>query len=142
MFTNWRIRNTSSLTMLIFGILAFVFGLVGLLSPETVLSVTSMEVLPHTERALGDYTLTFITAASMASVNMGVYYVLASLNNMKTFYRWTVPFRVLTFTIFTLAVVKGIAPSGFLGVGIWELVGAIATGLALWSEAKKAAETK
>ncbi|MCA9893291.1 MAG: hypothetical protein KC615_09920 [Anaerolineae bacterium] len=128
--------------MLIFGILAFVFGLVGLLSPETVLSVTSMEVLPHTERALGDYTLTFITAASMASVNMGVYYVLASLNNMKTFYRWTVPFRVLTFTVFTLAVVKGIAPSGFLGVGIWELVGAIATGLALWSEAKKAAETK
>ncbi|MCA9882996.1 MAG: hypothetical protein KC708_08505 [Anaerolineae bacterium] len=128
--------------MLIFGILAFVFGLVGLLSPETVLSVTSMEVLPHTERVPGDYTLTFITAASMASVNMGVYYVLASLNNMKTFYRWTVPFRVLTFTVFTLAVVKGIAPSGFLGVGIWELVGAIATGLALWSEAKKAAEPK
>ena len=137
MFTNWRIRNTSSLTMLIFGILAFVFGLVGLLSPETVLSVTSMEVLPHTERVPGDYTLTFITAASMASVNMGVYYVLASLNNLTIFYRWTVPFLVLTFTVFTLAVINGIAPVGFLGVGIWELVGALATGLALAYEAKR-----
>jgi len=135
-FSNWRIRNASSLTMLIFGILAFLFGLVGLVSPETVLNATNMTVLQASERASGDYTLTFITAASMASVNMGVYYVLASLNNLKIFYRWTVPFRVLTFTVFTLAVINGIAPAGFLGVGIWELVGALATGLALYYEAK------
>lgn len=135
--SNWRIRNASSLTMLIFGILALLFGLVGLVSPETVLSATSMTVLQAGERASGDYTLTFITAASMASVNMGVYYVLASLNNLKIFYRWTVPFRVLTFTVFTLTVINGIAPAGFLGVGIWELIGALATGLALTYESKR-----
>lgn len=136
-FSNWRIRNASSLTILVFGVLAFLFGLVGLISPETVLSATNMEVLQAGERTTGDYTLTFITAASMASVNMGVYYVLASLNNLKIFYRWTVPFRVLTFTVFTLAVINGIAPAGFLGVGIWELVGALATSLALYYEAKR-----
>ena len=67
----------------------------------------------------------------MASFNMGVYYVLAALNDVKIFYRWTVPFRVVTFAVFTTIVIAGIAPKPFLGVGVWELAGAIATGIAL-----------
>ena len=133
-FSAWRIRNFSSLTMLIFGILAVLFGLVGLIQPEMTLQVMGFEILDAAQRVEGDYTLMFLTAASMASFNMGVYYVLASLSNMKRFYWWTVPFRMVTCTVFTLAVIRGIAPQGFLGVGIWELVGAVATGLALMYE--------
>jgi hypothetical protein len=94
-------------------------------------------VLDRTARVAGDYTLVFITAASMASFNIGAYYILASLNDMKQFYKWTVPFRCVTFVVFTIAVLSGLAPTRFLGVGVWELIGATATGLALRSDAKK-----
>ena len=70
-------------------------------------------------------------ASSMASFNMGVYYILATLNDFKPFYRWTVPFRCVTFLVFTTAALTGLAPLRFIGVGAWELTGAIATGLAL-----------
>jgi hypothetical protein len=135
--SNLRVRNLSSLTMLIFGMLAAILGLIGLIQPEFTLQLLGFPAINRAARVEGDYTLVFITAASMASLNMGVYYVLASLHNMKAFYAWTVPFRVVTFTVFTLAVVNGIAPAGFLGVGAWELIGALATGAALLYERRR-----
>jgi Na+-driven multidrug efflux pump len=132
-----KIRRASGWTMFVFGLLAFLLGLVGLISPETVLSLLGFEVLERAQRVAGDYTLVFMAASSMASFNMGVYYVLAALNDLKKFYVWTVPFRAVTFTVFTLVVVMGIAPVRFLGVGIWELTGAVATGLALYFERGK-----
>ena len=135
---NLRIRDASGWTIFIFGLLALLLGLAGLIRPEWLLSILRFEILPRTARVSGDYTLTFMTASAMASFNMGVYYILASLNDIKQFYRWTVPFRALTFTVFTLSALAGIAPMGFFGVGAWELVGAIATGLALNFDTKKA----
>lgn len=132
-----NIKDASGWTMLIFGILALLLGILGLIRPEILLSLLGFTVLDRTARAAGDYTLVFMTASSMASVNMGIYYILAALNDVKQFYKWTVPFRCVTFTVFTLAVITGLAPVKFLGVGIWELVGAIATGIALRSDAKK-----
>jgi len=132
-----KIRDASGWTMFVFGLLAFLLGLVGLISPETVLALLGFEVLERTQRVAGDYTLVFMVASSMASFNIGVYYVLAALNDLKKFYLWTVPFRTVTFTVFTLVVVTGVAPVRFLGVGIWELTGAIATGLALYFERKQ-----
>ncbi|MBZ0284552.1 MAG: hypothetical protein K8L97_27685 [Anaerolineae bacterium] len=120
--------------MFIFGLLAAVLGIIGIIRPEFILSVLGFQVIDRTARAAGDYTLVFATASSMASLNMGIYYVLASLTNWKPFYRWTVPFRIVTFTVFTLAVVNGIAPTAFIGVGLWELIGALATGAALFYE--------
>jgi len=137
-FSSLKIRSASGWTMFVFGLLAFLLGLVGLVSPETVLSLLGFEVLERAQRATGDYTIVFMTASSMASFNIGVYYVLAALNDLKKFYLWTVPFRAVTFTVFTLVVVTGVAPVRFLGVGIWELAGAIATGLALYFERKQA----
>lgn len=131
---NLRLRNPSSWTMFIFGILAVALGLIGIIRPENTLSLLNFEIIDRTQRASGDYSLVFLVASSMASVNMGVYYVLAALNNWKPFFGWTIPFRVVTFTVFTLTVINGIAPMGFIGVGIWELVGAIATGAALLYE--------
>jgi len=89
-------------------------------------------VLDRSVRVAGDYTLVFLIASSMASFNIGAYYILAALNDMKQFYKWTVPFRCVTPTVFTIAVLSGLAPVRFLGVAAWELAGAIATGLALW----------
>ncbi len=132
-----KIRDASGWTMFIFGVLAILFGVVGLVSPETLLSLLGFEIVERTQRVAGDYTLTFIAAASMASFNIGVYYVLAALNDMKKFYLWTVPFRGVTFTVFTILVVIGFAPTKFWGVGVWELTGAVATGLALYFERGK-----
>ena len=136
--SKFKIRDASGWTMSIFGLLALLLGLAGLIRPEILLSILGFEVLPRAARASGDYTLTFMTASSMASFNMGVYYILAALNDVKKFYGWTVPFRAVTFTVFTLTVIAGLAPARFLGVGIWELTGGIATGLALYFENKKA----
>lgn len=132
-----RIRNLSSWTILIFGVLALLLGLAGLIQPEITLNMLGLEVLDRVDRASGDFTVMFLTASSMASFNMGVYYVLAALTNTKRFYWWTVPFRIVTFTVFTLAVVNQVAPQEFIGVAVWELVGALATGAALFYERGK-----
>lgn len=132
-----KIRDASGWTIFIFGILAFLLGLIGLIRPEVLLSLLGFEVVERTQRAAGDYTLVFMIASSMASFNIGIYYVLAAINDVKIFYRWTVPFRVVTFVIFTTVVMMGIAPTRFLGVGIWELIGALSTGIALYIENKK-----
>ncbi len=136
-----QIRDASGWTIFIFGVLALLLGLAGLLRPELLLSLLGFTVIDRAARLAGDYTLVFLIASSMASFNMGAYYVLAALNNNKQFYRWTVPFRFLTPAVFTIAVLTGLAPVRFLGVAAWELTGAIATGIALWYEDKKSGET-
>jgi hypothetical protein len=132
-----KIRDASGWTIFIFGILALLLGAIGIIRPEILLSILGFEIVERTARVASDYTVTFITASSMASVNMGVYYILAALNDVKSFYRWTVPFRGLTFIVFTTIVILKIAPINFIGVPIWELTGAIATGIALAREKQK-----
>jgi Na+-driven multidrug efflux pump len=137
MTSTWKIRDASGWTMFIFGVLALLLGFLGLIRPEMLLSILGFTVLDRAARVAGDYTLVFMIAASMASFNIGAYYILAALNDLKQFYKWTVPFRCVTPTVFTIAVLSGLAPVRFLGVAAWELTGAIATGLALWYEHEK-----
>ncbi len=137
MLKNLKIKDASGWTIFIFGVLALLFGTLGLLRPEWLLTGLGFTVLNRPERATGDYTLIFLTASSMASFNIGVYYILAAFNDLKQFYRWTVPFRTLTFLVFTTAILTGLAPARFIAVGAWELTGAIATGLALRAGDKK-----
>ncbi len=134
---NYRVRSASGWTMLVFGILAFLLGILGLIRPELLLSILGFSVLDRAARVAGDYTLVFMTAASMASFNMGVYYILAALTDWKPFFLWTVPFRLVTFTVFTITALSGVAPMRFILVGGWEGLGAVATGLALYSERGK-----
>jgi Na+-driven multidrug efflux pump len=141
-FKSLKIRDASGWTIFVFGVLALLLGLLGLIRPELILSVMGFNTLERASRAAGDYTLVFVIASSMASFNMGIYYVLASLNNVKAFYGWTVPFRAVTFTVFTLTVITGLAPTAWLGVGLWELTGGIATGLALYFENRKAQQAR
>jgi hypothetical protein len=128
---NLKIHDASGWTMFIFGVLALILGLIGLIRPEFVLAVMGFQVLERASRLSGDFTLVFVVASSMASFNMGIYYVLAALSNVKAFYRWTVPFRVVIFLVFSTIVLTKLAPPAWMGVAAWELSGAIATGLAL-----------
>ncbi len=137
MTSKLTIRDASGWTMFVFGALALLLGLLGLIRPEWALSLLGFTVLDRAARAAGDYTLVFMIASSMASFNMGVYYVLAALNDLKPFYKWTVPFRCLTFIVFTTAALTHLAPGRFIAVGAWELAGAIATGIALRFDNKK-----
>ncbi|MEU2433075.1 hypothetical protein ABZ611_26895 [Streptomyces sp. NPDC007861] len=125
--------------MAVFGVLAAALGVVGLIAPDALIGLMGFEPISGDGRAAGDYTVVFITASSMAAVNMGVYYILASLSDWRAFFRWTVPFRLLTFTVFTVAVFAGRAPSGFLGVALWEAAGAVATAAALRYDSRRAA---
>ncbi|MEU1720086.1 hypothetical protein ACNF49_03260 [Actinomadura sp. ATCC 39365] len=127
-------RSTAGWTIGVFGVLAFALGLVGLLSPDSLLVLLGFEVLDV--RPSGDYTLVYMAASSMAAVNMGVYYVFAASADYTPFFRWTVPFRLVTFAVFTTLVLTGAAPGEFFGVGLWEGVGALVTGFALWREGK------
>ncbi|MER7500611.1 hypothetical protein AB0L05_12565 [Nonomuraea pusilla] len=127
-------RSFSGWTMAVFGVLAFALGLVGLVAPGVLLTMLGFEVVQ--ERPPGDYTLVYMAASSMAAVNMGVYYVFAASADYTPFFRWTVPFRLVTFTVFTTLVVTGAAPREFFGVGLWEGLGALVTGFALWREGR------
>ncbi|MFJ8695513.1 hypothetical protein [Streptomyces roseolilacinus] len=125
--------------MAVFGLLAAALGAVGLAAPDALLAVMGFAPVPDGARVEGDHTLVFLTASSMAAVNMGVYYVLAALSDWRAFFGWTVPFRLLTCAVFTVAVLGGRAPAGFLGVGLWEAAGAVATWAALRHERRTAA---
>ena len=136
-FAQYKIQNFSSWTMLIFGVLALLLGLVGIVKPDVLLLQLGFETVERSARAGHDYTLVYIMASCMASFNMGVYYILAAFSNLKKFYYWTVPFRGVTFVVFTTSVVMGYAPPKFFLVAVWELVGAIATGIALYYDRKR-----
>lgn len=125
-------RSAAGWTVAAFGVIALVLGAVGLILPDAMLTLLGFTVLDSAERAAGDYTRTFLAASSMASFNMGVYYLLAAVTDWRPFFRFTVFFRLLTCLVFSLLVLTDIAPVRFLGVAIWEGAGAIATAVALW----------
>jgi hypothetical protein len=124
-------RGAAGWTMAVFGVMAILLGAVGVLWPEAVLTLLGFDVIPAGERAAGDYTRVFLIASSMASVNMGVYYLVATATGWRPFFRFTVAFRLLTFTVFTTVVLLDQAPARFLGVALWEGAGAVATWLGL-----------
>ena len=126
------LRTVTDLTIFVFGLMAVLAGLIGLTSPETMLSLMNFIVLGRSTRQDGDYTIAFLMSSSMASLNMGVYYLLAAWNQWTKFYQFTVVFRLLTVVVFILAIYNGHAPIGFIGVAMWELLGALITGAALW----------
>ena len=103
-------------------------------------SLLGFDTVEHGTQAAGDYSVVFTMAASMAYFNLGIYYLLAALNDLKIFYRWTVPFRMLTFLIFSTMAIARIAPMAFVAVGVWELLGAISTLDSLRSERTSQAE--
>ena len=68
-----KIRDTSGWTIFIFGVMAFLLGVVGIFRPEILLGILGFEVIERAARASSDYTLTIMTASSMARFNIWVY---------------------------------------------------------------------
>ncbi|MEV0721232.1 hypothetical protein AB0I37_00455 [Micromonospora purpureochromogenes] len=129
-------RSGAGWTIAVFGVLALLLGALGLVWPEAQLRMLGFEV--PARRAAGDHTGTFLIASSMASFNMGVYYLLAVATEWRAFYRFTVVFRLVTFTVFTLIVLADVAPDRFFGVAAWEGLGAVATAVGLRWDARRA----
>ncbi|MFK7804810.1 MAG: hypothetical protein AB8G95_24470 [Anaerolineae bacterium] len=135
----FHVRNASSWTIFVFGLMAFILGVVGIIWPESTLFQLGFDIVDRADRAGFDYTIVFITASAMASFNIGIYYMLAAGYNLQRFFQWTVVFRCVTFVVFMLLIFRGQAPVKFMTVPIWELTGAVATGIALWVEQKNTA---
>ena len=119
--------DIAALTMLVFGMVIVGSGLTGLLAPQFLLTVLG---ITDTSSA----TQLFLMATSQASLAMGLYYILASVNETRIFFQWSVPLRIINFIVFAALIPLGIAPMQWLLVAGLELVGASATAIALASK--------
>ena len=126
-------KSPSGWTVAVFGALALTTGALGLLAPGALAGALGFAT------PLSGAAAVFLAASSMASFNMGVYYLLAAHREWRPFYRATVAFRSVTVIVFTALVLVGPAPVGFLGVAAWEGAGALATGVALAVERRRTA---
>ena len=119
--------DIAALTMLVFGMVIVGSGLTGLFAPQLLLTVLGI-----TE--IGSTTQLFLMATSQASLAMGLYYILASVNGTRVFFQWSVPLRIINFMVFAAMIPLGIAPMQWLLVAGLELAGASATAIALASK--------
>jgi hypothetical protein len=117
--------DLAGLSTLVFGMLITSSGMTGLFLPELLLDFFGLS----TEGP----AMLFVMACSQASLAMGVYYILAAVNNNRMFIRWSVPLRMINFAVFAGMVLLGFAPRQWLLVAGLELVGALVTGIALRS---------
>jgi hypothetical protein len=130
-------RSVAGWTIAVFGLLAVVSGMIGLVRPDALLGALGFATPEPGSRADGDHTRVFLAASSMASLNMGVYYLVAAATEWRPFFRFTVPFRLLTCAVFSILVATDVAPARVLGVAAWEGAGAVATGLALLHDRRR-----
>ena len=122
--------DIAALTMMIFGVLIVGMGMTGLMAPQFLLAILGLS-----ETGMSSHTTQLcIMASSQASLAMGLYYILVSVNETRTFFQWSVPLRIINFMVFTSMVPIGIAPPEWLMVAGLELIGALATGIALASK--------
>ena len=119
--------DIAALTMLVFGMVIVGSGLTGLLAPQLLLTVLGIT-------DTGSATLLFLMATSQASLAMGLYYILASVNGTRVFFQWSVPLRIINFLVFAAMIPLGIAPMQWLLVAGLELAGASATAIAMASK--------
>jgi len=119
--------DVAALTMLVFGMVIVGSGLTGILAPHILLTVLGISEIGHA-------TQLFIMATSQASLAMGLYYILASINETRIFFQWSVSLRIINFMVFAAMIPLGIAPAQWLMVAGLELAGALATAIALASK--------
>ena len=119
--------DVAALTMLVFGMVIVGSGLTGLLAPQLLLNVLGIS-------DAGSATQLFLMATSQASLAMGLYYILASVHETRSFFQWSVPLRVINFMVFVAMIPLGIAPPQWMIVAGLELIGALATAIALASK--------
>lgn len=104
----------SRITILAFGITAFLSGVLTLLIPETATSQLQipLDCVPP------------LRGNGLSAIAMGIYYTLAALQNNRAFFKLTIPMRLLTTFIFWR--------QGWTLPSIWEGASAFLTALTLW----------
>jgi hypothetical protein len=113
--------DLAALTMLVFGMLITASGMTGLFMPELLHDFFGLSA--------GGLAMLFVMACSQASLAMGLYYILAAVNNNRMFIRWSVPLRIMNFAVFASMVLLGFAPRQWLLVAGLEFLGALVTGI-------------
>lgn len=122
--------DMAALSMMIFGVMIVGMGMTGLMAPQFLLAILGLS-----ENGMSaNTTQLFVMASSQASLAMGLYYILAAVNETRIFFQWSVPLRIINFMVFTSMVAVGVAPHQWLMVAELELAGALATGIALASK--------
>jgi len=111
--------SRTAYTILAFGASSLLTGIYTLLSPGTMLFTLS----------LPEVSLPAMRANGLAAIAMGIYYILAFIQDNRVFFAATVPVRMLTAFVF------GMQGRTWSYVALWEGVGAGLTGVMLALEA-------
>ncbi|WAS92952.1 hypothetical protein [Nannocystis punicea] len=119
----------SGWSVAVFGVLALLLGLLGLLSPDSQFDMMGFELVD--QRAPGDYTPGVVATTSIAAINMGILYVLGVALAWPGFVAFTVGARLFMCVGFVALMAAGRAPDVFVGAAIWEGVGAAITAVAM-----------
>jgi hypothetical protein len=136
---NIRPRSASGWTVSVFGVLALIMGVLGLISPDIQFGMMGFEILD--KRPPGDYTPAVVATTSIAAVNMGVLYLLGVAKDWPGFIAFTVAARLFMCAGFIVLIVAGKAPDAFIGAALWEGLGAAATGAAMWWDSRRGSQT-
>jgi hypothetical protein len=128
--------------MFVFGVVAFLAGALGIISPITANKVNNFPDAtdyhgPHWKllEPISRSVISLARASNMAAFNMGAYYILSSIYNIRAFFVWTVPFRCVTFSVFMYGAYTD-SHTQLATIAVMELIGAIATGVGLYVDAK------
>lgn len=123
-------RTIAGWTMLAFGLLTVVTGVCGIVAPGLIEGL--LGVAGTGQRHV------FILPTSVAATAMGVYYTLAACHDLRPFFGWTVPMRVVNGVVFAGMALWGGFPTSFVLLAAWELSGAACTGAALLIDRRSA----
>jgi NAD(P)-dependent dehydrogenase (short-subunit alcohol dehydrogenase family) len=123
-----------------FGLLAFIMGVSGLVSPARQRSMAGLE--EPAERGPGDHTPALMMTTSMAAVNTGFIYMLGVAMGWRRFPAWTVAARSFMCAGFLVLIRRRVAPKSFAGAALWEGAGAALTGAAMAWDSRRGSRNR
>mmetsp|Transcript_19254 Transcript_19254/g.23430 ORF Transcript_19254/g.23430 Transcript_19254/m.23430 type:complete len:212 (-) Transcript_19254:996-1631(-) len=118
-----KIEYRSQHAMFWFGIGSLLLGVISLVWPTFMSMLLSIN-FPSDKQSY-ELVETFVRISSVFVINIGAYYMYASIIHNSSFYAITVPIRLFTFTVLMLLIISGLVPAGFLGLAVWEGIGAL-----------------
>lgn len=115
--------SKSARSIFVFGLYVAVLGIIMLVAPNLLFRTFSRT----------STTEVWIRVVGLLLLYLGFYYTQAARKEMTDFFRWTVYTRSTVIVFFAAFVLLGFANPPLIMFGVVDLLGAIWTGLALWS---------
>lgn len=116
----------SCIAMAVFGGMAFVLGLVTIISPTYLINMLDLSASEN------EGLRATIALNGVAAMNMGAYYLYMVYHKVVPFFRITVVFRLLITVPVILYWYFAHEQAAFLSVALWEGIGALWVFGALW----------